>query len=82
LSSLSCYDNLWCCRFTPTFRRNKLPSYSGLNDLCPSSDFCDIGGGGGGGVGVWGLWVSLIGGLPELWPIVMFAFKVTNSTVQ
>jgi len=55
LSSLSCYDNLWCCRFTPTFRRNKLPSYSGLNDLCPSSDCCDIGGGGGGGVGVLGV---------------------------
>jgi len=29
-----------------------------------------------------GLRVSLIGGLPELWPIMMFAFKVPNSTVQ
>jgi hypothetical protein len=28
------------------------------------------------------LWVSFIGGLPELWPIAMFAFKVPNSTVQ
>jgi hypothetical protein len=28
------------------------------------------------------LWVNLVGGLPELWSIVMFAFKVPNSTVQ
>jgi hypothetical protein len=51
-SSLPCVDNLWCCRFTPAFRRKELPSYSGLNELCPSKDCRELGGGGGGGGGV------------------------------
>jgi hypothetical protein len=29
-----------------------------------------------------GLWVSFIGGLQKLWPIVKFAFSVPNSTIQ